>query len=228
MKKKLNGTRGFLNQITNKIQIDKGFDLLVQENEYSNKKVKNFISSLRGDFLMEKKTNLMLNSYNDQVSSEELNILKSTFEADFSGSDDFHISSRCIIKEKLFHSLLYKRKGLLDSYSVCFNFNKEERFGQIEKFIRVGGKIYAFIRWFPHSKIRRDFPVFDFSNYEIINRDISIDDMFDLFSKYYFKFNEQNKFLTIIPINDIICHCLVVHSKKNVYFTKLAYNFEHD
>jgi hypothetical protein len=55
MKKKLNGTRGFLNQITNKIQIDKGFDLLVQENEYSNKKVKNFISSLRGDFLMEKK-----------------------------------------------------------------------------------------------------------------------------------------------------------------------------
>ena len=47
MKNKLNGTRGFLNQISKKIQIDRGFDKLIKDKEFSNKELKNFMTATK-------------------------------------------------------------------------------------------------------------------------------------------------------------------------------------
>jgi hypothetical protein len=229
MKNKLNGTRGFLNQISKKIQIDRGFDKLIRDKEFSNKELKNLICSLRKDSFVENKIDLMLNSYIDSISTDEIKTVKETLNKDFTDYNYFHLSSRCIIKKKLFHSLFYKRKGKIDSYSVCFCYGENERFGKIEKFISIDSKIYAFIHMFPVYNNKCDFPKFDFSNHQNIDKkEIDVNALFDLFSKFYFRFNENEHYLKLIPIDNIICHCLIVHSKFNFYFTKLAYCFEHD
>jgi hypothetical protein len=97
MKNKLNGTRGFLNQISKKIQIDRGFDKLIRDKEFSNKELKNLICSLRKDSFVENKIDLMLNSYIDSISTDEIKTVKETLNKDFTDYNYFHLSSRCII-----------------------------------------------------------------------------------------------------------------------------------
>jgi len=50
----------------------------------------------------------------------------------------------------------------------------------------------------------------------------------ELFVSYYHSFNENKYILKLVPIEDIVCKCLVVYSKEYSFFTKIAYEFEHD
>jgi len=50
----------------------------------------------------------------------------------------------------------------------------------------------------------------------------------ELFTSYYYSFDEAKYILKLVPIEDIVCKCLVVYSKESSFFTKIAYEFEHD
>lgn len=221
---KTNGTRGFLTQISRKSMIDKKLVLFLNENKLKNKPLEKLISSLKQGFNIEEKIDFMCNPYRDYLSFDELNVLNNYYKRDYEISDSFLISEKCSFQQKIFHSLKYSRRGLIDSYSICFkNENNLENFGKIVKFVEVKGKILAFIQVFQiNNQYLDEFPT------DNTLKDINYLLMKKLFSTYYHSFNEQEFSLKLIPVSKIVCHCLIVKADFNTLFTKLPYIFEHD
>ena len=73
----------------------------------------------------------------------------------------FLISERCYINNQMFHSLNYKRKGKINSYTICFESNQREHYGLIKIFLIYENKIYAFVKKYhiENEKFRHMFPV---------------------------------------------------------------------
>ncbi len=224
MIKVTNGTKGFLNQISRKVNIEKEFKNYLTE-DFCNTNLKMFLNSLKKEFDTGKVSTYMCNIYRDNVNNNELYLLREYFKNEFPINSIFEISSRCYIQNKLFHSLNYRNKGAIDSYSVCFSHNKTEHFGKITKFISINGNIYAIIAKF-HIQKEFELPSLPESYGFKKNKNFQI--LKEIFFKFYFCFNESIYTLKLVPVSDILCNCLIVYSEYDSYFTKLAYYFEHD
>jgi len=218
MIKRTNGTRGFIGQISRKIILEKGFKYKLEEGTFKNDNLKILVSKLRNEISEVNDKNRMCKPFRHFLNKSELELFKSLFKKDYKDAF-FEISSKCFIEDSLFHSLLYSRKGEVDSYSICFKFRNKEHFGKITKFILVNKKIHAFVNKYEmdrefHEKLP-DLPsqygLKKDSNFRILN---------ELFASYYHCFDENKYILKLVPIEDIICKCLVVYSKESSFFTK--------
>ncbi len=219
-----NGTRGFLGQISKKFLIEK--ELKNYANQISDNKLDYFFNSFNNGSQIEKRSTYMYNIYRSRIQNEELDLLYVYFKKRFHRNSIFEISSRCYIKNRLFHSLIYRRNEAgIDSYSVCFDRNKTEHFGKIVKFISINGGIFAIIQKY-HIKKEFITELPSISNKYGLKKNLKA--IQQLFSKNYFCFDKKYHILKLVPVHDIICNCLIVYSENDSFFTKLAYYFEHD
>jgi hypothetical protein len=221
MKNLISGTKNFAQQIARKMQTSKNFTCLVKEDEFCNKKLYEFTTGIFKKKTSKYSSNRMYNSYRDSLTEKEFLLI---MEIDENSSNLFEVSNRCYVNNQLYHSLSYTRKGSIDSYTVCFINNKNEHFGKVIKYVLVNKNIYAIIEKYHINKNFDDFPPIS----KILGNTINTKRIKDFFLKYYYCFDENRPILKLVPISCIVCKCLIVYSKTCSFFTKIAYNFEHD
>ena len=184
------------------------------------------MSKLRNEISEVNDKNRMCNPFRHLLNKSELELFKSLFKKDYEDCF-FEISTKCFIEDSLFNSLLYSRKGEVDSYSVCFKFGNKEHFGKITKFILVNKKIHAFVNKYEMDREFHEKLPASPSQYGL-KKDNNFKILKEIFASYYHFFDENKYILKLVPIENIICKCLVVYSKESSFFTKIAYEFEHD
>ncbi len=203
MIKRTNGTRGFIGQISRKIIFEKGFKDKLEEGNFKNDNLKILVSKLRNEISEAKDKNRMCQPFRHFLNKSELEFFKSLLNRDYKDSF-FEISSKCFIEDSLFHSLLYSRKGEVDSYSICFKLKNKEHFGKITKFILVNKKIHAFVNKYEMDRgFHEKLPALP-TKYGL-NNDTNFRILKELFASYNHCFNENKYILKLVPIEDIIC-----------------------
>lgn len=120
-------------------------------------------------------------------------------------------ATRAKINNKIFHSLLYSRKGKTNSYTICYNQNK---YANILYFFIFEGKIFAFIENLEvETNIRSIFDSVEkrFIKYVNIKK----------FEKFYKIIRAWSYNQDIICVKDITCKSILVRTKEHIYVTNL-------
>jgi hypothetical protein len=201
LKNLVNGSRGYIQQIVRKIIF------------YNNAKDEPSETA--------KKDTLLKPLAKKQLTDDDVNFfIVNGFNIQL---DEVLTATRCKIDGKTYHSKFYSRKGKTNSYTVCFrDKSKKERYGEIIEFYEISKKFYCKILSYklvedcsilPRSCIPKNFQ--KFVNLRNFNK--------------FFKAYDATKYETlIIDSKNILCKCLIVQSKRNSFFSKLTYDFEHD
>jgi hypothetical protein len=158
LKRVLHGTTGYLNQMVRQINYDRSFLEKMESEKFQNVQIKDFKS----------KTYFKFSSHNTSVNSLQppfkrlniSNVYLPCFVKYFNlsvFSETVLTSTKIVLNKSVFHSKLYERKGNSNSYTVCFERNKTEFFGDIE-FFEFKGDFFLFYK---HIQDRRSsFKIF--------------------------------------------------------------------
>ena len=221
------GTRGFLHQIAGKIIFNKNITSIIKKKSFNDNDLNNFCQKNVTKILNNSLPTRIIDSLRCPLDEIELNLFNITFKKNFQ-SIELELGFRCLIERKLFHSLNYKLKGKINSYSVCYQSNSKRHYGDIVKFIRYDGKIYAFIKKYhiDNSDCLESMPLLPGS--ESHKQNLFVDRLKVYFFKFYHCFKEDSSILKFVPIDKIVCKCLIVNSENFSFFTELSYEFEHD
>ena len=92
----------------------------------------------------------------DRLSHEKSLVFKEYFG--LSSSSNVLTANRCVINNKMYHSINYTRKGRTNSYTVSFSYRGSKQFGDIEHFLEVNGELYALLKVFPIINSEFSFP----------------------------------------------------------------------
>ena len=90
------------------------------------------------------KSELIGSVKNRNLNKEEREILHKNFNINLSHKNKF-ISDRVKIEGKIFHSKLYSRNGVCNSFFVNFTKKNRINYCDIEYFFKFENKLYAFI-----------------------------------------------------------------------------------
>lgn len=213
LKNLLHGTKGFINQISNQIFLYKDLKLKYEQLDIRDTNLSHFLSNKIT--IKNKETcvygtieNILIDNVIKKILLDKYNIDKSYVCK----------SDRLYIKNKLYHSKSYSRRGKSNSYTISYQIEKIKHFGDIEYFLEVDNKIFAMIN---KHKIVNNLNVLPISSgffYEIAKNN---------FYKYY-NIIEYTNTLDLIDINCILNRCIIIDNKKNIFITELTYEFEHD
>lgn len=129
------------------------------------------------------------------------------------------IYERCVIRKKMYHSLIYVRRNSTISYFVQYrcggtNFN----FGKIQFFFTSKQETFALIEDQVMEKHFSDF----FSSspyYHILRKPID---------SFYFVLSSKSSALRCIPVSSIENHCLCFEFLNSNIVTPLSLCYEHD
>ena len=191
LKNEIHGSRAYLQQVTRKVIDNKNFFNLLNEENFHYKSLFDFTQNI----LKQKKhsTGNLSNSL----------VLK---------------SPRAKVKNIIFHSLSYNKRGNSNNYTVSFDSCGFDVYCQIKCFFSCEEKIYAIVNKFLEIE-DLDFP-FSKKYSKWINKNTF---------KNFFTINENNQFeLDIMNMSTVICKCLLINNDVRSYLTKLVYDFEHD
>jgi hypothetical protein len=218
LKNILHGTRGYLNQLSKQIFLSKEIGnkitneyfqndiLLARINQIFNKSHKIRIDHLLGSIQKrkpnEKEKKIFNDKYNLNLSSKEV-----------------LIGERLVIKKRLFYSKLYKKKGQYDSFSVCYNEGDNLLYGQIEYFIEIESKFYAYINLI---QIKDNLE-------EILPKSHGI--FYTFVKKFFISFFQPidfTKSFDLIDCSSIENRCIIINNQDLMFITRLLYEYEHD
>ncbi|UJR17710.1 hypothetical protein I4U23_004608 [Adineta vaga] len=131
------------------------------------------------------------------------------------------IYRRFIVKNKMFHSLIYNKRGNSVNYFVQYIFDdngKKYRFGIIDIFFTCDEKSYAVLKHHPVKCLFSE--TFKMSSYYYLLKK-TVDKLYFVLEYFYSQFD-------IIPVCQILNHCIVVDKNDYLFVTNvLSYN-EHD
>lgn len=126
---------------------------------------------------------------------------------------------RCVIKKRMFHSLMYFRRNSAVSYFVLYRRYKSDlSFGKIRVFFTFNREAFAFIE---HHRMRNKFSEFlALSPYhEVLSKPIDC---------FYFVLHQKSSSLHCVCINSIENHCIVNEVNDCLIVTPLSSYNEHD
>ncbi len=131
------------------------------------------------------------------------------------------IYRRCLVRELMFHSLLYKKRQQCISYFVQYFSHgdlKQRCFGAIKYFFTCHSKSFALIQ--RYSIIRSYSEFFQTSKYFNLLKK-TIDSFF-----YVLQFESGR--LDLIPVENISIHCIVIEANGYLVATPISSYNEHD
>ena len=133
---------------------------------------------------------------------------------------EFLTSEKCYINKKLFHSFNYKRKGNLNSYSICFLYENREHFGDILTFVDFQNNLYGILKVYKILDINLVLPKCP-ALFESFITPVELET--------YYQLIDINSFVyKLINCNFFLHKCFVINNGKNIFYSKLSYDFEHD
>ncbi|CAF1130945.1 unnamed protein product, partial [Brachionus calyciflorus] len=222
LKKKMHGTKGFLNQLINEINNQMFFK--------KNLNPENFKSEELYSFSFKNSNN---NKFDHFDSDQLLPPLKQeilTNDDQILFNDYFETnpvpliicSSRLYFEKKVFHSLSYNRKKNSNSYVVCFIENGKEKYGNIDYFFNFQKDKFCFINVFQNQVLAKNL----FKNFPNYFSNV-VKNHFDTFYAVY-KLEALNYVRKIIPCKKIKAKCIEVNCEEYKFISKLPFEFEHD
>ena len=131
------------------------------------------------------------------------------------------IYRRCIIREQLYHSLIYKKSSKSVSYFVEYFINadmKERLYGVIQLFFKCNDKTFALIRRHPIKQLYSDY--FKPSKYHKLLKK-PLDSLFFILNKNPSRFD-------LTAAENISKHCIVFDKKYYLLATTVSSYNEHD
>jgi hypothetical protein len=224
LKRILHGTKGFLNQIVKQINNEKDFASSIETETFHNSNLKSFTQSL---YNFKAYNNTSNNGLLPILTRKTLDVNHLAIFLDYfdlvSFNDSILTSSRIVFDKKVYHSTDYNRRGNSNSFTVCFSFNNEEYFGDVEFYFEFDSKIYCFINVFELDVyISNYFPKIDSFNYKTFMNYVS--DFYAIVNSK--KVNKTN--IAIISCDLISYKCIKIYNNDNLFISKLKYDFEHD
>jgi hypothetical protein len=206
LKKLAHGSKGYLNQIVNKISLQ--IDLANKKNKFATPK-NNDIKLLR--------------PFNKRSLSEnETQLLKTIFFVK-KNSNDIISSRRIMINCSVFHSKAYNRRLNSNSYTVCFYSIKNElKYGEITEFFEYESNHFVVISVFDQSdnikSLPEKCPGYFYKTFKT------------LFDKFYVLVDTSPTkcVLEIIQADRIRNKYILIHDKSLTYVTRIEYDYEHD
>jgi hypothetical protein len=219
LKKLLQGTTGYFNQVTRKIFHYKNSKCLVDHKLFKNQQ----LFELCKDYGMVKE-----NDRNEKNSIVDGGLIELTTDskrlfqkARVLVSDSAIVGSRYETNGQIYHSLNYDRRGASNSFTICYKINSKEYFGQVIKYYEINGKTFCQLKRYDIiddlNNVLPDVPL-KFQRFVTANK----------FSKFFKLFDEKHFKIRIVSCSNFFCKCLIVRSEKFSFFSKLEYKFEHD
>ncbi len=126
---------------------------------------------------------------------------------------------RCVIAEKVYHSLIYSRRNSTVSYFVQYRKNQNDiNFGKIKLFFTSNNQKYALIE---HHGIKTKFSNFikSSSYYGLLCKSIDY---------FFFVLYSDTSTIHCIPISSIENYCVVFEKTDHIIVTPLSISYEHD
>ena len=129
------------------------------------------------------------------------------------------IFRRCVIDGKMFHSLIYTRRGSTVSYFVQYrhHFN-DKSFGKIRFFFSLNQETFALIENHP--------PQAQFS--EFLSNSLYCQLLSKPIDSFYFVLSNESSSTHCVPVNCIENHCIVFERPNCILVTPLSICHEHD
>lgn len=215
LKKKIKGTRGYFTQIIRKIFYSSNSDDQINETSFFNNELLEFANSF--DALGSQTKNSLLAPFKRRkLSNEEKRLFKA---ANIQVEQEILVSSRCILNYEVFHSKKYDRRGNSNSYTICFSYENNERYGEIDEFFRCGTSLMCKVKMF-EQKADFELP----SIPRVFQQYVNLKN----FSKYFQYFSDEKYTYTLIDCKYILCKALKIYGSKYQFLSKLVYSFEHD
>ena len=218
LKNLLHGTRGFINQITKQIFHLKDIKFKIEKQDFKNDELYSFTMKTYSFNLNE---NSLIGSVDKRkATNNEKEIFINCFNHKI---EMLLVGYRIKMKNKIYHSKSYTRRGNTNSFTISYLKNNEKRYGDIEFFYDVNDTIYAYVSKYEIKKNISDLlPKSSGYFYDVVK---------DHFFKKFYKIieNTENVENEIIPCESILNRCIIIKSSNNLSFiTELAYEFEHD
>jgi hypothetical protein len=129
---------------------------------------------------------------------------------------------RCLIRSQMFHSITYNKRGKSNSYFISYHKsgnNHIKYFGRIILFFSFFNNNYALLQ---HHDQNENFScLFKASPYFVI-LEKPLDKLFSLTSR------EPANLFDIVPINQVIKHCITFEFQQQLIVTEVSAYHEHD
>ena len=204
----------YLNQISKQIFLVKNLNKELFKEDFDNEQLEIFLKN-KISFDTKTKTGLIGSIYKRELKSQEKLLFFNNYNLNFL---DALISAKYIINNKIFHSKSYSRRGNCNSYSISYVEKNIKKYAEIEYFIELNNKCYAYITKFNLKANPEKFlPPSTGFFYEIVKKHIF----------NYYKIIEISNSTDIIECDLIKNRCIVVNNKE-FFITELEYEFEHD
>ena len=130
---------------------------------------------------------------------------------------------RCVVRNNIFHSLLYKRRVKSNSYFISYwksmNTDINKFYGQIVLFFRHSNVTYAMIQCFPKKK-KFSYVFRSSCYYPLLKK--PLDNCFSILCR------DSPEIFDIVNINNIQKHCIVFDFKQELVVTEISAYHEHD
>lgn len=129
---------------------------------------------------------------------------------------------RCLINNRMFHSLIYKKRGKSNSYFISYNKSTTDNikyFGRIILFFSCLNRTYATVQ--RYTQIRSFSSLFKSSPYFFL-LEKSLDNLFFLLSK------EPTDLQDIVDVDYVFKHCIVFDFQDKLVATEVSAYHEHD
>jgi hypothetical protein len=129
------------------------------------------------------------------------------------------IFRRCVIDGKMFHSLIYTRRGSTISYFVRYRHHLNDNlFGKIRFFFSMNQETFALIENHPLQAKFSEF-VSHSTYYQLLSKSID---------SFYFVLSNESSSMHCVPVNCIENHCIVFERLDCILVTPLSICHEHD
>ena len=133
IKKLLHGSRGYINQMIRKYLLKSNYYSAVDADNFSSQELFNFTHSVV------KMNKLVPPISKDTLSDDKSLVFKEYFglsSSSMSSSSNVLIANRCVINNKMYHSINYTRKVRTISYTVSFILEVQNSLAILSTFLR--------------------------------------------------------------------------------------------
>lgn len=214
LKNLLHGTKGYINQLTKQLFICKDLINRINENKFENEEILNFVNKI---YKVDK--NKRINHIIGSVQKRKINQNENQLLKIYDNSKDVLIGDKVIINSRIFHSKRYKRKGEYDSYSISYSKDSIINYGQIEYFIEVNNRLYAYVSLYEIDNNYEQFlPQSSGVFFSFVNQ----------YFKHYFKIIKTSCLADIIDCSTILNRCIIIKNEDIMFITEIVNDFEHD
>ena len=226
MKNLVFGTRGFVNQISNQIFLNKELPSNLKEENFENPNLFQFVKKTFDTYDKRDKNIFLKGTVKlRETDDQEKSLFLRTFNIK---CENVTFGYRLSISNEIFHSFRYEKKGMTNSYTISYlNRDKKKSYGIIHYFLEYKNKIYCLINSYkfisnPKSILKKSSGLF----YNIV-----FENLFERYYKLIDSSNSEDSFCNfeLIEYSQILNRCLLVENElQQSFLCEIPKTFRHD